>query len=142
MVSFPNRSCVHWLFRTVPPSQPQRTSEADLSIKPALTPDEWAGRAIQSGRGRARIADGGALEAEGELDASRRHALAALALHGQPFGFTWKDVDLIRSTVLADDFHSPDDWFVLQRLADRIAALLPPREPRDANGAGSDPGIG
>jgi hypothetical protein len=103
--------------------------------EPALTPAEWADLAFHAGEGRAHVGAGGALEAEGEFDAGGRHALAALALHAHPSGLTWKDVDLIRSTVLADDFHSPDDWFVLQRLADRIAALLPPREPRGANGA-------
>lgn len=47
------------------------------------------------------------------------HALAALCLHGQPFGFTWEDVRVLR-----EQFHVN----LLQDLADRIAALLPPEE--------------
>jgi hypothetical protein len=50
------------------------------------------------------------------------HMLAALALNGQPFGFTWNDVYLLRDTV-----DRTGDWaHALLNLADRIAALLPP----------------
>lgn len=52
---------------------------------------------------------------------------AANLLHGQPFGFTWEDVNLIRGCVIraGREFgHNPE----LYDLADRIAALLPPRE--------------
>lgn len=105
------------------------------TVKPALTPEEWAELRLRDERGTARI-DGGRVEAEGRFDAEPRHALAALALHGQPFGFSWKDVDMLKSTVLADDFHSHDDWWALQRLGERIAALLPPRdEPSRSSGA-------
>jgi hypothetical protein len=74
------------------------------------------------------VDEDGALRAEGAFRGDERRALSALALHGQAHGFTWHDVDFIRAAVLADDMHSPDDWFVLQRLGERIAALLPPRE--------------
>jgi hypothetical protein len=70
-----------------------------------------------------------------------RHALAALALHDQPFGFTWEDVDRLREAVDDIDFsHITDperrqlmelDTRMLRAwmldLADRIADLLPPR---------------
>lgn len=62
-----------------------------------------------------------------------RHALAALALHGQPFGFTQEDVDLLTRSA---EYY---DWLVKQKylddaekfrsLAARIAALLPPEAP-------------
>lgn len=95
--------------------------------RPALPPGRWAEPSVEGPGAAARI-DGGAVEAQGRFAGDERHALAALALHGQPFGFTWKDVDMLRSTVLADDLHSHDDWWELQRLGSRIAALLPPRE--------------
>ena len=68
---------------------------------------------------------------------SRRHALAALALYGQPFGFTRDHVTVLRHMAKWTDM---DDVFareenlhweptaVLSSLADRIEALLPPEE--------------
>lgn len=61
---------------------------------------------------------------------------AALCLHGQPFGFTWEDVDRLREFARDDEANDRvgDQCFgqEFQRwareLADRIAALLPPRE--------------
>jgi hypothetical protein len=97
-------------------------------VPPALPADRWAEQRCGAAKGEARIEADGALRAEGAFRGDERRALAALALDGQAHGFTWHDVDFIRATVLADDMHSPDDWFVLQRLGQRIAALLPPRE--------------
>lgn len=57
-----------------------------------------------------------------------RHALAALALHDQPFGFTHEDVATLEATALEMDarFHSEHPEVVrLHSLAARIAALLP-----------------
>ena len=58
----------------------------------------------------------------------RRHALAALALHGQPFGFTRDDVEHVRLVAGQCDALrlGPSHASVLRDLADRIAALLPP----------------
>lgn len=62
--------------------------------------------------------------------AEQRHALAALALHGQPFGFTRDDVDELRVVQSwcssQGDIDSPymETW--VRMLADRIEALLPP----------------
>lgn len=66
------------------------------------------------------------------------HALAALCLYGQPFGFTARDVKNLRDMV-PDQIFGPDDptselhnttaayeW--LESLAARISALLPPEE--------------
>lgn len=51
------------------------------------------------------------------------HKLAALCLHGQPFGFTRKDVENLR--LWACDFpYDVDD--IARDLASRIEALLPP----------------
>jgi hypothetical protein len=73
---------------------------ADI-IEPALTPEEWAAREKFDG-----FCEGAKITKEGfrivydagtaALDADQlRHGIAALALHGQPFGFTRKDVGLL-----------------------------------------------
>jgi hypothetical protein len=97
-------------------------------VDAALSPPEWADQRCRAAGGEARIEGDGVLQAEGAFGTGERRALAALSLEGEPLGFTWHDVDFIRSLVLADDHHSPDDWFILQRLGERIAALLPPRQ--------------
>lgn len=102
-------------------------------VEAALSAEEWADQRARADGGEARIDDDGALRAEGAFGIGERRAVAALSLHGAPFGFTWQDVDFIRATVLADDLHSLDDWFILQRIGDRIAALLPPRDAADAD---------
>lgn len=61
-------------------------------------------------------------DATGPRNSPDRHALAALCLHGQPFGFTQEDVDAV--LVAADEA----DMDELQSVADRIEALLPPRK--------------
>lgn len=75
---------------------------------------DWPAVGYDSGYARQVIAD--------------RHAAAALCLHGQPFGFTWKDVDALRWAL---EFVMPPDGddrsLALRSLADRVGALLPPR---------------
>lgn len=91
-------------------------------MKPALTPDEWLTAKLNE-------PPCGGHEIVGIPDSPRAHsvhALAALALHGQPFGFTWDDVDLLRTRVME---RAREDTALLASLADRIAALLAPREP-------------
>jgi hypothetical protein len=94
-------------------------------ITPALTPEQWwlARGAKEISLGEEWLHVGNAL-IDPRLD---RHALAALALHGQPFGFTHEDVDELREAYEADPLLVGRD--VLD-IADRIAALLPPREDR------------
>lgn len=107
-------------------------------IGPALTPEEWATGVVAGDEDEesASIADGAVICSGPSPDdefvwgsamftGPRRHALAALALHGQSFGFTWEDVDALR-----DAADSPDltGGWLYEDLADRIAALLPPRE--------------
>lgn len=106
-------------------------------IEPALTPEEW-------------VREGGLMDEiqarEGWFEASvhepaDRHRIAALALHGQPFGFTWDDVaglreitsayiGLIDQAVASPASIAGEETLAqqLRALADRIAALLPPRE--------------
>lgn len=60
-----------------------------------------------------------------------RHALAALCLHDQPFGFTWEDVDALREALsCSGTVSSPDDLPRAETTVDRIEALLPPRTDR------------
>ena len=63
----------------------------------------------------------------------QRHALAALCLHGQTFGFTVYDIARLRDAAkrLGESGHWPDEISGLLSIADRIAKLLPP-EPTDA----------
>jgi hypothetical protein len=100
--------------------------EGEMSeITPALTPEEWA---TYKGYGDLR----GPLETAagclkgGELT---QHGLAAICLHGQPFGFTQHDVWVART--LADHVDTMHPGGIQLRrdalaLAERIAALLPP----------------
>jgi hypothetical protein len=56
-----------------------------------------------------------------------RAALAAFALHGQPFGFTHEDVAAVRRTVdAARAGVAKQDAETLESLAVRLDALLPP----------------
>lgn len=101
-------------------------------IAPALTPEEWRKLAVSRGGFYADLSgdwqNGIPTDTlfvgspESAVAVSPRHALAALALHGQPFGFTREDVANLR-------------WVACQRMpraaalnqiADRIEALLPP----------------
>lgn len=109
--------------------------------KPALTVEEWAN--LQTADGWIDSIDGDLIWNRGDEWhqanlADGRHGLAALALHGQEFGFTWADEDLLRSlanvkTCGAVGDGVTDDTPAFQRaatvasLADRIEALLPPR---------------
>lgn len=114
-------------------------------VKPALTASEWAGddRVILSTTSPklgfwvdADISDEGIrLSVHGPKDftlpSESRHALAALALYQQPYGFTREDVEQLRQLAIRDSrtYCLPEDHFGW-RIADRIAALLPP-EPTD-----------
>jgi len=103
-------------------------------MKPALTRDEWAdpnGRLDNGGGVFPYVTDSGDISLccddsyyHGELDAADRHALAALCLHDQPFGFTREDVEFLRD--MASEWASEEYEYL--NLADRIDALLPPEE--------------
>lgn len=65
------------------------------------------------------------------IDIERRYAVAALALHGMPNGFTREDVDLLYQ--LSDNYESHPGHGSLglgaRELAGRIEALLPSDNP-------------
>lgn len=90
--------------------------------KPALTADMWH----EALRDRAAFAAALQKAWGDEVWRENDHALAALALFQQPFGFTWEDVDELHNEIMRGYLLRPDD---IASLADRIAALLPPRKP-------------
>ena len=127
-------------------------------VRPALTPEEWAvgkvvrpfARPVLLGEAltiapdpddpqRIFITDQG--EEYALVEPHMRHALAALALHGQPFGFTREHLSALRLLLndklyyLQDEGPAGEGWkspeaeraiALLAEVADRIAALLPP----------------
>lgn len=128
-------------------------------IQPALTREEWGHREMEfgeegwiaiegcfpvSGSGEPLLVcdtayvgtynkSGRASQKGIRLDLRGRHAMAAVALCGHPFGFTRDDVTRIREAAqtmqwsavwMGEDDKSPAA--MLRALADRIAALLPP----------------
>lgn len=128
-------------------------------VVPALTPEEWAtwrehGYVMHGGpsgglaggqhirlatfasRKRRASGEDGIYMAVVPVDLpEEKHALAALCLHDQPFGFTRAMVEAIRACVGAADTPwdrggAPPGVVTLARqTADRIEALLPPEEP-------------
>ena len=107
-----------------------------MSIKPALTPEEWPEvperrvwvRTIGHGGDEITpIVEGGVVNGYA-VATHARHALAARCLHGQPFGFTREDVDALRTMVSAYRKRFGDAELIdrLASLAARIEALLPP----------------
>lgn len=113
-------------------------------IKPALTPEEWK-QAHETPEGLYVQAvpvylftpideDGEPIREHSErlsrIKHERRHEIAALCLLEQPFGFTWEDEQLLR-VVMEHVQHEEwgESWVDdLTDLADRIEALLPPRD--------------
>ena len=106
---------------------------SDETVRPALTPEEWAsvespseaywvepvtGIGIGYTNGQFRTGD--------LCNPFTPHQLAALCLHGQPFGFTREDVRVLHF-VMMQFTPETDGWDDdLTSLADRIEALLPP----------------
>lgn len=107
-------------------------------MKPALTAEEWGEVSVhEPDVGRYEIASGRMLVwvDGGYHYVRRRDALAALALHGQSSGFTHEDVKLVRELIDAVQEYSGGHYHLEETmaddLADRIAALLPPRDVRN-----------
>lgn len=101
-------------------------------INPALTTDEWKRREFGFETwGRVHLHEDGALEVRDSVNqpallrGEERHRIAALALYGQPFGFTQADVELLRDLEDAPD----DQRLAVEPLRKRIEALLPPEKP-------------
>lgn len=95
-------------------------------VKPALTPDEWANELSEAGTLLAARLEWAGDEA-GIDDGLSRHALAALCLHGQTFGFTRADTEALESMMRYDA--TPDEVARCRSLASRLSALLPPEKP-------------
>lgn len=111
-------------------------------IKPAMAAEDWQqwlqddGRIVISTTSPKlgycvvldRIgADGIAIDIHGPpptIPSNELQTVAALALYGQPYGFTHAMVDALHRKMKR--IH-PVDAGELQEIADRIAALLPPR---------------
>lgn len=88
-------------------------------MKPALTPEEWTHCKTMESR-----YDGALESAADEIGLIYGlRGVAAWALHAQPFGFTQDDVMMLRGLAI-----SLPDTYMLDALADRIEALLPPKE--------------
>ena len=82
-------------------------------MKPALSREEWE-----------RIEDGSNLVEY--LESS--HAIAAVHLHNQPFGFTREMVDKLRQAADDPEAHYYADLEINDIVADIIEALLPPED--------------
>ena len=105
------------------------------TIQPALTEAEWDAKGVDRIDLWASVSDeilvtrtpGDRSTLAADAD---RHALAALALYGQPFGFDRSDLWYLRQ--LQDEgivrMGEMRDW--LTGFATRVAALLPPSEDR------------
>ena len=97
-------------------------------IKPALTPEEWADPEHNVRRDGFWLYEPGQMclvvgaDKKGVSIEELRHAVAALTLYGQPFGFTREHVTILRTCAL--EFSE----YGLHDIADRIAALLPPEK--------------
>jgi hypothetical protein len=101
----------------------------DTKIKPALSPEQW--KKEKDYAGLPYVLERAAYQVAGrtyETWDESLHALAALCLYGQPFGFSREDVKLLRESwpkgVYISTPHSPHER--LCALADRMEALLPP----------------
>jgi len=113
-------------------------------LGPALTAEQWEPllRVARNGSldSRIRVLDRGrvvtAVWQDGDptnievCQSNDPHALAALCLYNQPFGF-WPELPKtlrIAAEKLRELTDSPNHWGDLDIAADRIAALLPPEE--------------
>ena len=111
----------------------------DETIKPALRSGELAsGVDIAVGLVFAGVENDEVVltwrSTEEDMPVDRRHALAALALHGQPYGFTVDDIVILHAVadqhagqvLQMKDRSRTTTTEYLRGLAERIAALLPP----------------
>lgn len=103
-----------------------------VTMKPALTAKDWADKMFEATLAPTceatvivRDVDVFIGSADGAcFRGADRHALAAIALYDQPYGFTREDVNFVH--YLADLTHDETNRKGAQELADRIEALLPP----------------
>ena len=124
---------------------------SETEIRPALRPEQWAGSprvVFKESKVKYRDPHGVDLEPNGTLTVfddswavsvlpEDRHALAAVSLYGQPFGFTHEDVEWMRGLVrsaagalrVSGGYWPECDAEQAASLIARIAALLPPEQP-------------
>jgi hypothetical protein len=103
-------------------------------MKPALTPEQWRDLSVDGDECVALITKDGNQDlyfaGMGTVREYARHQVAALALHGQPFGFYREDVERITDEAAWYEWRdcAPEIVSHLRSIAARIEALLPPCE--------------
>lgn len=107
-----------------------RGAEMSDEIKTALTAEEWTELEVEDALVSIFVDHAtGTLHVypsqhtNEDCEVSNRHALAALCLHDQPFGFTSYDVVMLRQVACC-----PHHKEACESIADRIEALLPPED--------------
>jgi hypothetical protein len=98
------------------------------TIAPAIPPEEWAAQLQQTPEERRRRL----LWAKDEVDAFGYltiHGLAALALYGQPFGFTREELEALEAYRWEWEHNAHPTSDVLLRVIDKVKALLPSSDP-------------
>lgn len=101
------------------------------SISPALTPQEWreSQATVRGPLDDIMTDDDGYIR---PLKPDRLHAIAAVALYGQPFGFTREELDALRQHVTSCGEYGYACYCTVvdherqQSALAKIAALLPP----------------
>lgn len=100
-------------------------SDIDTKVQPALTSEQWKewqrGERYVLGFPQNAMLNRPGIERQ---EPGLRHAIAATALYGQPFGFTQEDVAALRESA-EDDHAAYEHHATLRSIADRLAALLP-----------------
>lgn len=120
-------------------------------VKPALTAEQWKELLFTDGDSQVELYNRGPMHVlrvrglHGEYSLNHSvyttpnagHAVAALALHAQPYGFTWDDVDTLigmaewlEATMDVDPGQTVPRAERARDIATRITALLPPREAK------------
>lgn len=104
-------------------------------VKPALTPEEWAEVRDDPTWWADRMQEAAHDTSQHLMtyldEPYRHHALAALALHGQHFGFTREDIRAINRALESHElfrYTMQEEADTLESLAARIEALLPPED--------------
>lgn len=106
-------------------------AQVNNALPPALTPEQWSKLGQfpdeYEGSGIYLDHDVNAVCVEYVYVTQQRHALAALCLYEQPFGFDARDVHDLDIAILDPDNVIPGTHrHRLTLLRDRIASLLPP----------------
>ena len=99
-------------------------------IKPALTAEEWKNRHTERGYTFVSVGVDVWLGPPNDKDplvmVQNRHAMAAICLHEQPFGFTRDMLRALRE--LGHPSQTTEGLDLAYAAIDRIEALLPPEE--------------